>query len=716
MTDDARERLRTALNPRSIALIGASDNPNKIGGRPLAYLARFGYRGSIYPINPNRAETQGYKTYPALAALPEAPEMAIIAVAGDLALQAVEECALLGVQVAIVMASGFGETDAAGVLKERRMVQLARAQGMRVIGPNTQGLANFATGTVVSFSTMFTEAPPADGPVGIVSQSGAMSVVPYGLLRQRGIGIRYAHSTGNDCDVTTCELASIVAEDPDLKLLLLYLEGISDPWNLAETARVAHERNLPVIALKSGRTAAGAAAARSHTGALANEDRVVDAFLEKNGIWRARTTADLVDGAELYLKGWKPKGRRLVTISNSGAIGVMSADAATQAAMPLAKLSAQTLAGLSTVLPSFATTTNPIDLTAALLSNGRLLSDVLPILAGDAAADAFLLGIAVAGAGYDLAAFAQDSAAFTTLTGKPLVVAAPQASVAEKFQAEGLVTFRTESEAVHALAQYLSHLELMQRVRQRDVGDTSVKPHKAEVDSSRQPREPDAGETKVLPLRALNEAESLALLQRQGLNVVSHRLCRSAGEAEAALLEIPMPVVVKGCSSDVEHKSEHGLVRVGLQSSDEVLTVYPEMENKLRAMGARFDGVIIAAMAKGRREIMIGAHHDPVFGPVVVVGDGGKYVESMQDIQTLLPPFSHLDAAAALARLRIAPLLAGVRGEPPMDVDALCDAVVAVGEMISEDPAQYASMDLNPVILGSRGEGYWVVDALIYAI
>ena len=247
-----------------------------------------------------------------------------------------------------------------------------------------------------------------------------MSVVPYGLLRERGIGVRHSHATGNDCDVTIAELASLVAEDPDLKLLLLYLEGISDPKHLADTARIARERDLPVIALKSGRTAAGQEAARSHTGALANEDRLVDAFFEKHGIWRARDTAELVGSAEMYLKGWKPKGRRLVAISNSGAVCVMAADAATAVGMPMAKIADRTRADLARILPAFATITNPIDITAALLTNSRLFSDILPVLAQDPAADAFLIGIPVAGQGYDVDAFARDSAEFARATGKPL--------------------------------------------------------------------------------------------------------------------------------------------------------------------------------------------------------------------------------------------------------------------------------------------------------
>ena len=217
MSVDPRAALRTALAPKSIAVIGASDNTNKIGGRPIAYLSRFGFQGKVYPINPMRSEVQGFHCFSTFQSLPEVPDVAIIAVPGDLAVQAVDECAKAGVALSIVMSSGFGESHPEGKLQEQAMKASARACGMRIVGPNSQGLANFGTGAVASFSTMFTEVQPMDGPIGIISQSGAMSVIPYGLLRARGLGVRHSHATGNDCDVTVCELATVVAEHPDLK-------------------------------------------------------------------------------------------------------------------------------------------------------------------------------------------------------------------------------------------------------------------------------------------------------------------------------------------------------------------------------------------------------------------------------------------------------------------------------------------------------------------
>jgi acyl-CoA synthetase (NDP forming) len=688
-------RLRAALDPCSVAIIGASENPNKVGGRPVHYLKKFGFKGKIYPINPSRTEIQGERCYKSLADLPEAPEMVIVAVAGDNAIGAVEDCAKAGVKVAVVMASGFGEVDAvAGKTKERRMVEIAHQHGMRIVGPNSQGLANFGTGAIASFSTMFMEFERVEGHVAMLSQSGALSTVPVGFLNPRGIGVRHSHATGNDADITVGELAIAVAEDPEVKLMMLYLESIPDKRYLEELAAVALDRDLPIIALKSGRSEAGRAAAQSHTGALANEDRVVDAFFEHHGIWRAPDMRGLVEATELYLKGWKPRGRRLVAISNSGAVCVMTADAATAVGMPMAKLAAETDVKLKGILPSFATTTNPIDLTAALLSNSRLFGDILPVIAEDPAADAFVIGVPVAGPGYDVPAFARDSAAFAAQTGKPLVVAATQPSVAREFQTQGVAVFPTEVEAVTALNQFIAHRDLMARTITRGRA-ASVAPVAV------------ADRTVML-----NEADSFDLLAARGIPVVSYRLCRSSAEAIAAFAAIGGPVVIKGCSADIAHKSELGLVKISVRTGEEAGTIYAEMEAIIRKHGARFDGVIVAAMASGRREIVIGAHRDPVFGPVVMVGDGGKYVELFKDTTLLLPPFAAADVKQALGKLRVAPLFEGVRGEAPMDVDALCDAVVKIGELMADASAKVMSIDLNPVMLNT--DGCVVVDAVVF--
>ncbi|MGI4793983.1 MAG: acetate--CoA ligase family protein [Janthinobacterium lividum] len=684
--------LGIVLDPASIAIIGASDNPHKIGGRPVDYLRRFGFSGQVFPINPNRPEIQGHRSFPSLEALPTAPDVAIIAVPGEAAVAAVDQCAAAGVKVAIMMASGFGETEH-GKAQEREMAAGARARNLRLVGPNSQGLANFATGAVASFSSMYLEVPPQDGPVAILSQSGAMSVVPYGILRGRGIGIRHSHATGNDCDVTAAELAAVVAADPEVRVLLLYLESIAETQHLAEVARIAHARNLPILALKPGRTPAGQAAARSHTGALANEDRVVDAFLRRHGIRRVADTAEMVDAVELYLKGWKPQGRRLVVISNSGATCVMAADAASAVGMPMARLSDETQAGLRAVLPTFAATTNPVDITAALLSNSRLFSEILPVIARDPAADAFMIGVPVAGAAYDVPVFARDAAAFAASTGKPLVIAAPQPGVAGAFAATGLPVYPYETQAIAALSGFIAHAELV---------------------SAAMARPPVAMASPVSSgtHRLLNEADSLRRLADAGVPVMAHRLCQSEDEAVAALAVLGGAVVLKGCSADIVHKSEHDLVRLGLTDADAVREAFTDCRRIVLEAGLRFDGVLVAPMLRGRREMLLGAHRDAVFGPVVLLGDGGKYVEAMPDTVLLLPPLDAGEVLAAIGGLRIAPVLGGVRGEAAMDVDALAAAAVAVGRLMVEDPS-IVSLDVNPLLLGSAGAGVIALDAVV---
>jgi acetate---CoA ligase (ADP-forming) len=686
--------LRSLIEPKSIAIIGASENANKIGGRPIFYMLRHGYKGKIYPINPNRSEIQGLRGYPSLAALPEVPELALVIVSGDAAVAAVDECAARGVKSAIVIASGFGETGAEGRAVQRGMAERARAKGMRIVGPNSQGLANFGNGAIASFSTMFIEVPALDGPIGIASQSGGLSAVAYGLCRRRGLGVRHVHATGNEADVTVADVAWAVAHDPGVELLLLYLETIANPDLLARTAQYARERDLPIVAVKAGRSAGGQKAASSHTGALANEDRVVDAFFRHHGIWRVRDAQAMALSAEAYLKGWRPEGRRLVVVSNSGASCVMGADVSEDYDLPLAELSAETRRDVAAKLPGFATSTNPIDVTAALLQNSGMFGDVLPILAKDPSVDLFFLHIPVAGAGYDVERFARDTAQFAAATGKPVAVAAWQESIAAVFRAAGLATFENETEALGVFAQVASHTELMRRARPRWADDAPV-----QVPQGSQ--------------RFFHEADSLALLARAGVPVVPHRLCRSAAQARAAFEALGGPVAVKACSVDVPHKSEHGLVSLGVASADEAARLFVAQWTKLESLKASPDGVIVAAMRKGRRELMVGARVDPVFGPVVLVGDGGKYVEALKDFAILVPPFDADDVRNALRGLRIGPMIDGVRGEPALDADALAAIAIGVGRLIRAAKGGIASIDLNPVMVGAAGEGAIVVDALI---
>jgi acyl-CoA synthetase (NDP forming) len=455
--------LQPALNPSSIAIIGASDNPHKVGGRPLLFLGKYGYRGAVYPVNPVRASVQGLPAFPRIEDLPGVPDLAIVAVAGDEAMSAVTTCAVRGVKVAVVMTSGFGETGELGLRKQDEMARIARDYGMRLIGPNCQGLANFANGVVANFSTIFHELEARDGPVAIISQSGANSQAIYSLLREKSLYARHVHATGNEADVTVGELAAAIAADPGVRLVLLYMEALKDPQWLGAAAKTARERDVPIVALKAGRTARGQQAARAHTGAAAMDDAEVERLFAELGIWRAADPQELVSAAELYLAGRRPRGARLVFVSNSGASCVMAADYAEQKGIELAHVSNEARSKLAAVLPAFAACENPIDVTGALLGNPDLLGAVLPVIGEAVPSELLLLALPVAGAGYNLAGFARELEAFGERYGHAVALAAPQEPVRREFARLGIPTFAREREAMDALVQLARHSAALER-------------------------------------------------------------------------------------------------------------------------------------------------------------------------------------------------------------------------------------------------------------
>lgn len=700
------------LDPASVAIVGASDNPDKIGGRPIFYMRKHGYQGKLFPVNPQRSEVQGEKTWPSVASLPEAPDLAIVAVPGQKAVEAVDECAAMGVKGAIVISAGFSEVGPEGRAIQDAMTQRARQAGMRIVGPNTQGLANFGTGAIACFSTMFLEIEPEDGPVAVISQSGGMSAMIYGLLRQRGVGVRHMHATGNQADVTVSDLARAVLVDPKVRIILLYLESLQDPDSLAQAAALAQQQGVPIIAVKAGRSEAGLRAAASHTGALANEDRAVQAFFEHHGIIRAKDPQELVRYAELFMGQVSSNGPRVVIISNSGASCVLASDAADEHGLQVAPLSAGTQKKLSGFLSDFATTNNPVDITAALLSNNRLFGDVLGALSDDPAADMFVVDIPVAGRGYDVASFAQDTAKFAQTSGKPVAVVAWQTPVAQAFRAKGVPVYDDEQQAMAALA-------ALTRYGRRTVaadaagGASEIR----EAFSASTASDSERGVSpKCVPTTAtgtLSEHQSLLLLKENGIPVVPHALVKDADEAVHYWQSLGVPVVLKACSAAIPHKSEHGLVALGLNDETSLRAAFDQQAMALKKLGVTAEGWIVAPMHKGLREMMVGMNLDPVFGPVVVFGAGGKYVEAMPDVAVLLAPCTEDQVIEKLRGLRLWPLLQGVRGEPAADVQAFAQMVVQFARFAQASAGRIQSIDINPVMVGAEKEGVLAVDALV---
>ncbi len=690
--------LQTTLSPGSIAVIGATEDPNKVGGRPLHYLQRFRFSGAVYPVNPRRDRIQGLPAFASLTELPGTPDVAIIAVGQDAVPDVLEQCAARSIHSAIVMSSGFGETGNAGVERQKSLVDQARRLSIRLVGPNAQGVANFQTGAVMNFSTMFMEIEPEDGPVAIISQSGAASVMPYAMLRERGIGVRYLIASGNDADASVCELALACAADPDIQVILLYIESLTDPDMLARTVRLARSRGAAVIALKAGRSANGARAAASHTGAIVNDDVVVGAFLERHGVWRAPDVHGLVNAVELYLTTPPRPANGLVVMSHSGAVGVLCADEAEALDLPLTNLHPAVIQDLSAIMPSFATAQNPVDLTATLMTHGGMYASTLKVLATDPHADMFLIGVPVAGPGYDVPGMATDTARFAATAGKPAVVSAPQVSVRQHFRDANVPVFGNETDAIQALNQWSRHGALIRQAERRDGLETVGAP------VSRL----GAGND-----RFLSEDASLAMIAAAGIPTVPYAVCNSVDQAVAAWRCLGPEVVVKACSALIPHKSEHGLVFLGLDSETHIVEAWNRCAQGVAALNVPFDGVIVARRVRGRREFALGVRQDSVFGTVVMIGDGGKYVEALRDFVVLLYPFSEDDVIAKLRTLRIAPILDGVRGEPPLDLATVARVAVALARLSSTYQRDIASIDLNPLIIGDMGSGGWAVDAVI---
>ena len=436
-----------ALSPRAVAILGASDNPIKAGGRPIDYMRRHGYAGRIFPINPNRSEVQGLPAYASLRALPEAPDAVVISLPSEDVAAAIDDCVAVGAKAAVIYSSGFAELGDAGRAQQADLLARARRGGLRLFGPNCQGVANFASGAILNFSTMINESPPGDGPVAIVSQSGAGAAILYGGLRRAGIGVRYMVSTGNEADICAAEAVRAVVQDERIRLVVLYVETLRQSAYLAEAARLARERGVTILAVKAGRTSAGQATASSHTGALAAEDALADAFLRQHGIPRLADFRELIDYAPLFLSQPAARGPRVVSISNSGATCVLAADAAEEFGLAVEQFDAATLAGLQQALPSYVTARNPIDMTTALLGKPETFGNTLRALSGSGAADLVHVGFPIGGEGYDFADFAAQASRFAQDSGMPIAVSVNQDWVAQAFQAQGVPTFWSERAA-----------------------------------------------------------------------------------------------------------------------------------------------------------------------------------------------------------------------------------------------------------------------------
>jgi len=696
---DVGDGLDALFTPRTIAIYGASDDVTKIGGRPLQFLLKYGYQGAIFPINRKAATVQGLPTYANAAALPEAPELVVVAVPPGSVLDAVRDCVARGARAAVILSAGFSELGEAGTALQAEIGRVAKSTGMRIVGPNCLGSIGVATKSIATFSVALESSMPEPGPVGIVSQSGNLGSYTMRLAAERGIGISRFLTTGNECDVDIADAIASLARNPDTSVILCCMETCRDGAKLRRAMALAREAGKPLVVLKVGVSDAGSEAAASHTGALAGSDAVFDVVLRNGGAIRVPSIEQLLEvghAISVVGKARAPRGNRVALLTASGGFGVLMADAASAQGLALPKLAQPTQARILSVVP-FAAPSNPVDMTAQVSSRPEVLAKVLAAVAEDETCDAMILQSANA---FHLPRLRDVFMAALEQMRRDyperlilLCCRAPR-DVMAKLNGMGYPTVDGVDAACATLAALVR------------IGASATAPVPV----------PSVSTSGALPDSAFaSETGGKAVLAAAGLPVLRERTAPDAAEAVAAAREIGFPVVLKIVSPDIAHKTEVGGVVVGVQSEAQLLVEHAALLARVaqKAPKARIDGVLVAQMAQGGTELILGTKTDPVFGPVVMVGLGGIFAEVMKDVALQTAPVDEATATAMLRSLKAFALLDGARGRPRADVAAAATAVAALSRFAMQHAVSVAEIDVNPLLVMDEGRGAYALDALL---
>ena len=682
------------LDPRSIAIVGASDDPKRIGGRPLANMLTLGFEGAIYPVNPNHQRVQGLVAYPTLLDVPGKLDFVLIALAADGVADVMRQAARKHAKTAMIFSSGFAEVGAVGLAMQREVAAIARDSGMRVIGPNCLGAFNSAKHFYPTFTSTIDRATPRPGGISIASQSGAYGSHIYMASHLRGLGIRYWVTTGNEADLHVAEVIKQLAEHEDVDTIMAYAESIKDGPLLVDALETARANRKPVIFMKVGRSAEGAAAARSHTASLAGDDAIYDAVLRQHGAFRARSTEEMLDIAYACRPRIFPTGRKLGVVTISGGAGVLIADAAADAGLKISPMPAEAQEELKAVLP-FAAPRNPIDVTAQFFNDLSLIPRFTKVMLEKGGYDG-LLGFWTSVAGSPN--LAEPLLASLKATGgchdKTLfiqsVVASPE--ILQRYEEAGFPCFEDPTRAVRAMAAVMA------------LGAGFAEGAR---------KKPDIPSLPPLPEGPLDERTAIELLAEAGLPMVTSTLAQNAEEAGDLAEETAGPVAMKVASPDIAHKTEVGGVVLDVTGAEAATAAFGSlMRNaKKHAPGRHIDGVLISPLVSGGVECLLGAKIDPVFGPIVLFGLGGIFTEVLQDVAFRRAPIAPEFALGMIEDLQAAPLLKGARGRPACDLDALAQAIATLSCFAARHADAIESVEVNPLL--ALPKGCMGLDALI---
>ncbi len=689
-------RLAKLLNPQSVAVIGASDDPSRIGGRPIAYMRGQGYLGKIFPVNPNRATVQGLTAYPNVAALPETPDVAIVIVPASAALESVTALAERGCAAAILFTAGFAETGAEGALEQQKLVDAAHKHGMRLIGPNSLGLINPCTHFYGTFATGCELGFPKAGSVAIISQSGAYGAHLMAVSTANDIGLSAVILTGNEADLTVGDMLQMVVKDPTTKVIMLYSEGIRESAGLLAGLDAARRARKPVLMMKVGRSAVGSAAAQSHTASIAGDDRVTDAVLKEFGVVRVQTTEQMLDIARLATRGIYPANNTLGVITVSGGAGVIISDAADAIGLPMPEMPPASQERLLKLLP-FAAPRNPVDVTAQYLNEMSLISTFTDALIAEGKYTSILGFFTYTGGVASVAPRLREQLKIARSKHPDCIfvlsLMASRDQIRE-YESDGFIVFEDPSRAVVAI-------EAMGQF-----GRAFAKP----------PGLPAPTLAPInLPTQNPSEAQAKQLLAQAGIASAPEEVCVEIETAVIAAKKIGFPVVMKIVSPDILHKSEIGGVLLDIHDEAAVREGFDLLmqRGKTAAPQARLEGVLVAKQLKGGVECILGIHQDPVFGPVAMFGLGGIFVEILQDVVLHRCPFGPDVAEEMIRSIKGAPLLLGARGRPVADIKALAEMLSQLSAFAVAAGPRLQSIDLNPVLAMPQGQGAYSVDAVI---
>ncbi|MDP3414389.1 acetate--CoA ligase family protein [Falsiroseomonas sp.] len=685
--------LEKMFRPGSVAVIGASNDPDKLGGRTLLHLRELGYRGRIYPINVTAKQVQGLPAWPSVRDLPEVPDCALMLLPASLVEPALEDCAAKGILHVQVLSSGFAEEGAEGAAMQDRVAALARKHGMRITGPNALGSISPPDGFFGTFSSLLATAQPGPGVIGIATQSGAYGSHIYAAAHLRGIGISRAIATGNEADIDVAAAIDYLADDAGTRVICASLEGCKDGAALRRALLKAAAARKPVIIMKVGTTEVGAAAAATHTGSLAGEDRIFGAVFRECGAYRTQSIEEMIDIAYLCAIAPLPPNDAVGVLTVSGGIGVLMADACIEAGLSVPPMADDVLARIRAIQP-MAGGRNPIDTTAQLNGRMHVFEAISQEMLCGAELGSFLFYLAHLGRNIPRFPPLEQTLAALRQAAPDRVVVAVMTSVEEvrtKLEALGVAVFEDPTRAVKAVTG---------AARLRALQDAALAVPEVVVAAA--PRRLAAG----------NEAAAKALLAEIGVPVLPEHVCASAEDAMRAADAVGYPVVMKILSDDIAHKTEIGGVLLDLADADAVRQGFATLMHRARTArpDARLDGVLVAPMVRGGVETIIGVQRDPIFGPMVMFGLGGVSVELFRDVAFASAPLTQARAAALVDSVQGVRLLAGWRGGPVLDKAALVAALCAVAAFAAAQP-EVESIEINPFLV--QQQGGVALDALV---